>query len=559
MKTMFTAALLATTICMPVWAAEFSPVSKIDAVTVFPQGADVIREVAIDVPAGEHGIVLADLPQNIDAQSIRVEGDSTGGLLVGSIDTRSKFQTDTEDTRRSAIEKQLKDLAFERQALDLTISDLNQQRTILLNLADKQLVPQTTTETVKAIDATQLGGLLDMVGQKLSSLSASMLTAQRRQRDIDEKSAELSAQMNEIPSAEEYRTEVVVNIEAAEALKGSLRISYRVQEAAWAPFYDARLTIGDATAKPSIELVHRAEVTQSTGERWDGVELTLSTARPNGATAAPDMVAWEISKQEPVALGATAEPAPAPMAEADARLDDEAQQNLSRTLQLAKPKLKLMQKQAAIETSGFQATYKIAGRVSVDNAGQSKKVRITSGQHEATLQALVVPRIDVTAYLTAQFKIAGTGPQLPGIVNLYRDGTFVGQGNLPLLNPTETADLGFGADDLVKVTRDEIDRVTGEEGFISSSNLEVRAWDVSVKNLHTIAMPVRVIDRVPFTANKEIEITEAPGMTPPTARDVDKKRGVLAWEFKLEPQADNTVKTGYKITWPEGMRVSTVD
>ena len=175
------------------------------------------------------------------------------------------------------------------------------------------------------------------------------------------------------------------------------------------------------------------------------------------------------------------------------------------------------------------------------------------------MQALVVPRIDVTAYLTAQFKIAGTGPQLPGIVNLYRDGTFVGQGNLPLLNPTETADLGFGADDLVKVTRDEIDRVTGEEGFISSSNLEVRAWDVSVKNLHTIAMPVRVIDRVPFTANKEIEITEAPGMTPPTARDVDKKRGVLAWEFKLEPQADNTVKTGYKITWPEGMRVSTVD
>lgn len=559
MKTMFTAALLATTICMPVWAAEFSPVSKIDAVTVFPQGADVIREVAIDVPAGEHGIVLADLPQNIDAQSIRVEGDSTGGLLVGSIDTRSKFQGDTEDTRRSAIEKQLKDLAFERQALDLTISDLNQQRTILLNLADKQLVPQTTTETVKAIDATQLGGLLDMVGQKLSSLSASMLTAQKRQRDIDEKSAELSAQMNEIPSAEEYRTEVVVNIEAAEALKGSLRISYRVQEAAWAPFYDARLTIGDATAKPSIELVHRAEVTQSTGERWDGVELTLSTARPNGATAAPDMVAWEISKQEPVALGATAEPAPAPMAEADARLDDEAQQNLSRTLQLAKPKLKLMQKQAAIETSGFQATYKIAGRVSVDNAGQSKKVRITSGQHGATLQALVVPRIDVTAYLTAQFKIAGTGPQLPGIVNLYRDGTFVGQGNLPLLNPTETADLGFGADDLVKVTRDEIDRVTGEEGFISSSNLEMRAWDVSVKNLHTIAMPVRVIDRVPFTANKEIEITEAPGMTPPTTRDVDKKRGVLAWDFKLEPQADNTVKTGYKITWPEGMRVSTVD
>ena len=561
MKLMFAAAVLTTTIFTPAWAAEFSPASKIDAVTVYPQGADVIREVAIDVPAGEHGIVLADLPQNIDAQSIRVEGDSTGGLLVGSVDTRSKFQGAGDDTKRLLLETQLKDLAFERQTLDLSIADLNQQRTLLFSLADKQLVPQTTTETVKAIDAAQLGGLLDMVGQKLSSLSTALLTAQKRQRDIDEEVSKLTAQINEIPSAEEYRTEVVVNIEAAEAVKGSLRISYRVQEASWAPFYDARLTIGDAVAKPSIELVHRAEVTQSTGERWDGVELTLSTARPNGATAAPEMVAWEISKVEPEPQDVS-EMAPAPavgMAEADAKFEGEAKDNLSRTLQLAKPKMRLAQKQAIIETSGFQATYKIAGRVSVDNAGQSKKVRITSGQHEATLQAIVAPRIDLTAYLTASFKVAGTGPQLPGIVNLFRDGTFVGQGNLPLLNPTETADLGFGADDLIKVKRDEIDRVSGEEGIISSSNVEVRAWDVTVKNLHTIAMPVRVVDRVPFTANKDIEISEAPAMTPPTTRDLEKKRGVLAWDFKLEPQAENTLKTGYKITWPEGMRVSVVD
>jgi uncharacterized protein (TIGR02231 family) len=560
MRYLFASMLLATTICTPVWAAEFSPASKIDAVTVYPQGADVVREVAIDVPVGEHGIVLADLPQNVDAQSIRVEGDSSGGLLVGSVDTRSKFTgSATVDATRKGLEKEILELQVERQGLDQTVADLNQQKTILLSLADKQLVPQSTTETVKAIDATQLGNLVDLVGQKLIALSKDVMMAQKRQRDIDERSAELNAKISELAPSEEYRTEVVVNIEAAEALKGTLRISYRVQEAAWVPFYDARLTIGDAAAKPSIELVHRAEVTQNTGERWDGVELRLSTARPNGATAAPDMVAWEISKLEIEPVASAVAPAPTVDVSEVAEADGGADQNLGRTLQLAKPKMRMVQKQAIIETSGFQATYKIAGRVSVDNAGQSKKVRITSGQHEATLQALIVPRVDITAYLTASFKIAGTGPQLPGIVNLYRDGTFVGQGNLPLLSPTETADLGFGADDLIKVIRDEIDRVTGEEGFISSSNVEVRAWDVAVKNLHTMAMPVRVIDRVPFTANKDIEITEAPAMTRPTTRDLDKKRGVLTWDFNLEPQADITLKTGYKITWPEGMRVSVVD
>ena len=201
----------------------------------------------------------------------------------------------------------------------------------------------------------------------------------------------------------------------------------------------------------------------------------------------------------------------------------------------------------------------IAGRVTVDNAGQSKKVRITSGQTDATLQALVAPRTDPVAYLTASFKVQGKGPQLPGIVNLFRDGIYVGQGSLPLLSPTEEAKLGFGADDLIKVTRDEVKRVSGEEGFISSSNVDERAWDIKVQNLHTIPMPVRVVDRIPFTASKEIEITEIAGMTPPTTRDLEKKRGVLAWDFTLEPQTDNTLKTGYKISWPEGMKVSVVE
>jgi uncharacterized protein (TIGR02231 family) len=260
-----------------------------------------------------------------------------------------------------------------------------------------------------------------------------------------------------------------------------------------------------------------------------------------------------------VAGAANSVAAPAPMAEAEMSLDD---QDLGRSIKmrrLEKPKLAIAQTQAVVGTAGFQATYAIAGRVTVDNAGQSKKVRITSGQLEAALSAVVVPRVDATAYLSAAFTVAGTGPQLGGIVNLFREGVFVGQGNLPLLNPTEKAELGFGADDLIKVKRAEVKRVAGEEGFFTSSNGDERAWDITVKNLHTQAMPVRVIDRVPFTASKEIEITEIPGMTPPTVRDLDKKRGVLAWDFTLEPQAENALKTGYKITWPEGMQVSVVE
>jgi uncharacterized protein (TIGR02231 family) len=288
--------------------------------------------------------------------------------------------------------------------------------------------------------------------------------------------------------------------------------------------------------------------------------LTLSTARPSGKTAAAELMAQEVNKLEPqMASADVSVAAPAP---AEAFVADEADGGAvlkSRTLQIPKRKISISQIQATVANAGFQATYAIAGRVSVDNAGQSKKVRITSGQLEAELKAIVVPRVDTTAYLSAAFTVAGSGPQLPGMVNLYREGVYVGQGSLPLLNPSEKAELGYGADDLLKVTRAEVKRVAGEEGFLTSSNMDERAWDITVKNLHTGAMPVRVVDRVPFTASKEIEISEIPGMTPPTIRDLDKKRGVLAWDFTLEPQAENTLKTGYKISWPEGMQVSVVE
>ena len=293
---------------------------------------------------------------------------------------------------------------------------------------------------------------------------------------------------------------------------------------------------------------------QSTGESWENVALTLSTARPLGATAAPDLYEQEIQIYEPLAarmkkerdnlagneLG-LASPEAAPMVAQDAASPNEFKS--------------VVQKQAIIELAGFQALYGIQGRVSVDNSGTSKKVRIATDGYDATLNALVVPKLDASAYLTATFTVKGEAPMLPGTVNLYRDGVFMGQGALPLLSPDEEAKLGFGADDLIKVKRAEVKRKKGEEGIISTSNVEERAWDIVVKNLHDVTIPVTVIDQMPFSANENVTIESMKQMTPPTEKDLNKRRGVMAWRFDLESKAENTIKFGYKVTWPQNMQV----
>ena len=121
-------------------------------------------------------------------------------------------------------------------------------------------------------------------------------------------------------------------------------------------------------------------------------------------------------------------------------------------------------------------------------------------------------------------------PILPGQVSLFRDGTFVGNGRLPQLAPGEEHELGFGIDDSVRVRHTIAEEKRAETGIITSSKTDTRNYRITVKNLHARAIPVTVIDQIPVSQNADIKI-ELLGKTAPTKRDLDDKRGVLAWEM----------------------------
>lgn len=54
---------------------------------------------------------------------------------------------------------------------------------------------------------------------------------------------------------------------------------------------------------------------------------------------------------------------------------------------------------------------------------------------------------------------------------------------------------------------------------------------------------------------EDIVVETLSGMTIPSVKDFEKRRGVLAWNFDLEPQAEKVIKHGFKITWPKDMQV----
>jgi uncharacterized protein (TIGR02231 family) len=555
MRLRLVTAILVTTALTPAFAAEIPALSHIDAVTLFPSGAEVTRLAEAKFEAGEHSLVFDGLPGELQTETIHVEGTSGGSIEIGSVDSKLVYLPSTTlDEKRSRIERNLEALQDERGALDQAIADAEYQKSLMQQLASGAFTAPVKEGEPRIAVSEEIGHLLDLVGGKMQELSKTVLDARLRQRAIDKQVNDLATELSQLAPQEQARLRVVVHLAAPAETSGVFRLKYRVANAGWRPIYDARLTTPENDAKAKIELVRRAEVMQSTTEDWADVALTLSTARPVGATAAPALWPDEIAPYVDLRtgnLGGSADhlqrleaPKPAPEMAARSAGDDKEKKDAS-----------VVQRQAEVEIAGFQALYAIAGRVSVDNTGTAKKVRIGSDAIDAKLSAEAVPKLDPNAYLTAAFTLAGETPLLPGPVMLYRDGVFMGQGGLPMLSPGEETRLGFGADDLIRVKRIEVKRNRGEEGLITSSNIDERAHDITVKNLHDFAVPVTILDQMPVSNVEAITVEILPGMTAPTAKDYEKKRGVLAWQFELAPGAEKVLTHGFKITWPKDMNI----
>ena len=213
-----------------------------------------------------------------------------------------------------------------------------------------------------------------------------------------------------------------------------------------------------------------------------------------------------------------------------------------------------VQASATVIAAPFQALYAVPGRLTVPNTGEAKRVQLMEESIEPQLAVKTVPKEDAKAYLYAKLALPKGSPLLPGAVSLFRDGTFVGTGKLPVLSPGEEHELGFGVDDLVRVKYAISEEKRGETGLISTSRTDSRNYLLSIKNMHERVIGLAVFDQIPVSQNQDIKV-ELTGRTAPTKENVDDKRGVLAWEGKLEPDQEQVIEFGFRVVWPSAKSI----
>jgi len=538
-----TSLFLVTMAATPSWAADLDATSAIDAVTVYPDGATVTRVIALDLAAGDSTLVAKDFPLSLDPSSLRIEGEAGARLTIGTIDARPPRAAPP--VNLPELDKRIEALKDQRADLQGTVDAANARRKFAQHFAEAS--PAGLGEKGEARPITEWRAAFSAVAEEIATADTAIREATRKQREIDRQIAQLEAERSAKPPS---KLEVRIDVAAAAQTKATLRVTYNVRNARWLPLYDARLDTGAKDRKPQLELVRRAEVTQSTGEDWSNVALGVSTVRIARGGSSPELgslLAQYPQVPKPMAAGSVSDLArPAPV------LRQAQSPAMAKIAESAEPRERADEQQAVAEIGGFQATFKLPGRVSLGAAEGAKSMRIAAMTVPADLAVRAAPVLDPTAFLEASFKQTDDTTLLPGKVAIYRDGVFVGRGKLSASAKDDIVRLGFGADDKIRIERAVLKRNEGSAGLlVTTSKTDERSFKTTIRNGHDFPIKVAIEDQLPVSESEDIVVEMLPATTPPTAKDIRDKRGVLEWSFDAKPGEVKDINFAWRIRWPK--------
>jgi uncharacterized protein (TIGR02231 family) len=547
--------LLALALAAPALAGDIDAASKIDQVTVFPDAASVRRVAKIDLPSGETMLRFKDLPIALDPASLRVEGEGSGKITIGAVETQV---TPGEDrpVENDPIDAKLAALRDEREGWQSTIDALQAKRAMIMRFSTSG--PDKLGGDGKALDIGQWGSAWDAVAAGLAKVGDELRPALAKARDLDEQIKALQAERQRPPTALGPRRVATVTLNADSATAATIRLSYRVGGANWQPLYDAALSTG---GDHTMTFSRRAALAQRTGEDWTDVALSVSTVRAAHATDAPVVAPQKIDFFEVLAQARGPVAAAAPMMDAkeSARSNAMKAMKLSPMDSVTMPAMAADEGVAQVEANGWNAEFKVPGLISLPGNGAKKSFLLSRATMQPSVLIKIAPSLDETAYLEAHVTNADEAPILPGASTLHRDNSYIGEARLAFVAPGDSFDIGFGADDRVKVTRAPVNRKENEPTWYNQSKVETREFKTIVKNLHDFPIKARLVDRLPYSENAAILVDVLPATTPPTEKQVGDKRGVMSWSFDLAPGETKEIHLAYRMKWPADREVSFAD
>ncbi len=536
----------------------------ISKVTVYRGQALVTRTIDADLPAGTSELIVTGLPAKIVPESLYAQ--TSGDVKVLSVRYREKAVR--EDTREEVkqLDAQIEDVKHKLKHAESEHKHFRLQWDMFANLKGF---------TIAAAKSDLNRGLLvfEPVESLTSLIEEKGLEYHKHILELEDKIAQLKKELELLTrkrkdlDAGHSRTEreAVVFVKNESKKKAAIEISYLVNGANWTPQYNLRAN----PEKSNVLIEYNAVVNQTSGEDWNGIALSLSTAEPTMVSAPPVL--------DPMLVSLSA-PAQTQQAEQQvfAQLDNVRRQVQSRKanikkgiaanielntlaisnqgffLQATGQQVQEFQKQLAVvaRKEGVSVTYNLPGRLTLPSRSDQQLVTIASVMTKADFTLIATPLLTDYVYLQAELLNDSDTILLPGQASVFRDGEFVGKSQLPLVTIGEKLTAGFGIDSQVQVAHELEEKKTRIQG---GNRIDTYHYRIALSNYKNTAVELQLLDRLGYTEDSSIKI-DLVKTEPELSKDSEylrtaRKKGILRWDLNLPPNTVDENKTIVKYSF----------
>ena len=543
-------------------ASALETEGKISKVTVYRGQALVIRNIEIDLLKGNSEIIVTNLPASILPDSIYAQ--TSADLKILSV--RYREQAVSEDTR-----EEVKKLDIEIENLQREIHHTEIRKAHLDNQWDMFVKLRNFTAEAKQIDTDRgllqyepVQNLAEYILKKADEYIEKTLAFEDQITDLKKEFELLERKRSELTAgSSKTERQALVYVSASADAKATIELNYLVNNANWEQLYNLRANPENST----VTIEYNAVINQVSGENWDNVILSLSTAQPAMIAEPPVLNPMLVSLSSP-------EMQQAQQPESGTMIYDRmlTQQQLRKSNikmgRLANEELNTFaienqilffnaeqkdiqqfrqQMEQISRVEGVSVTYDLPGSLTLPSRSDRQLVGIASVSAQADFTLLASPLLTDYVYLQADLVNKSDIIFLPGPSSMFRDGRFVGKGQMPLVTIGEKFTAGFGIDSQIQVAHELEDKQSRIQG---GNRIDTYNYRIALSNYKNTPAKLRLLDRLPYVKDSSIKI-DLTKTSIPLSEDAEylrseKKKGLLRWDLELEPNTigeDATIVT----------------
>ncbi|MCP4450550.1 MAG: DUF4139 domain-containing protein [Planctomycetes bacterium] len=539
---------------------------KITKVTVYRGQALVTRQIDTELPEGTTELVAGHLPEHIIPESLFAQAQTHLKILS----VRYRQRAVREDTRDEvkALDQSIRDIQLALHENTAMTEHLAGQWILYENLKQFSLEAKKADLDRGTLTFEPIKNLAEMIETKGLTYLNKRLELEKTHGDLKEELELVQRQRNAMTAhASRTEREAVIYVQCTQPGPRLLELSYLVRHAQWQQQYNLRALPDEA--RVSVE--YHAVVNQNSGEDWQGVSISLSTAEPTMASSAPVLAPVRVALAR---ISATPQQA---RTQAEMPMEQIKQNFFSRRqnskqglaangilnilaadnqmLFLNNDSTQVQQMQQAIDdimrVEGISVTYDLPGKLTLPSRDDQQLVSITTMTSPAEFTLIASPLLTDYVYLQADVHNNSQTVFLPGPASVFKNNQFVGQSEVPLVTIGETFTAGFGTDSQVHVVHALNNKKTRIQG---GNRIDTFDYKIALSNYKTTPVRLRLLDRLPYSEDASIRI-ELTQTDPALSQDsdyvkADRTKGILQWDLTLAPHTieDKAQEIAYTYT-----------